>query len=263
MIGSKKLSLLLALGVLVLCFCGCTTQKAQATTDPPAAVISVTDQPATPSAYLGILEDYATLVNYRLSDTFEEDWNSRDALQGEHIYQALQDSKNERETYGVSLYTRWSNMIVEMTAGLTGRDATSFGYFLMDVNGDLIPELFWVRQDFTILALFTVCDEAAVLLDAFSPGHTCVIADNGDFLTFSSGGAADFSYSIRRLDEWGKFNEVLRFGCESSGFDQPQYYKTENQITTVLTEAEFIALQNRYPISHGENYEEWNIYCLR
>lgn len=92
---------------------------------------------------------------------------------------------------------RWSCSVAE----LPSIDSTieSFGYILTDINSDGCPELFWVRDDHTVLAVFTVYNNRVILLDAFWARYCCVVTDDGMLYTRASGGASIIEYEIKEL----------------------------------------------------------------
>lgn len=179
----KRITALLV--CLLILLCGCSEQVK----DDSFA------QSQSCALYDDIIEDYRNIVSFRLLDDFEYLWNYGEFIElSEPLLNALTVS-------GSDLDYRWSNMIVEMpTADST---QSSFGYILTDINDDNCPELFWVRDDHTVLAVFTVHDEQIVLLDAFWSRYVCVITDDGKLYTRSSGGADITDYELRDLSSDG------------------------------------------------------------
>ena len=113
-----------------------------------------------PDAYISVLNDYDRVIEYRLDDTFESKYNNGITVEiGDALTNSIQSGMLEN----------WSNMLVEMTNGLASPSKSDFGYIVYDLNDDQTPELFWVRSDHEILAIFTLVNNQARLLDAFWP----------------------------------------------------------------------------------------------
>ena len=214
--------------------------------------------------YIDILADYEKIVEFRLSDTFESDWNSgRIIAVSDTLLHAQNDENEERATYGLPLNVKWSYMLVDMTDELENPKKSSFGYILKDINGDSIPELFWVREDGVVLAVFAVRDKQPVLLDAFWPRYDCVITNKGELYTLAAGGAGYDNYDIRSLTSSGKLSVVKSFGSEGwSAETGVQYYELISGEKTSISESQFYALLQEYPFRHGSSWEKVYINFL-
>lgn len=204
-------------------------------------------------AYEDILADYAALVDYRLSDSFEVDWNNGEIPRfSDTLNKASLDNLGERATNGVSLDVKWSNMVVEMTAGLVSPHRTCFGYVLFDLNHDDVPELFWVREDLFILAVFALSDGAPVLIDAFWPQYKCVITEAGNLYTVARGGASYSDYTIRELSTGEKLETIVQFGISGNADENDlQYYEIVNQEKIKIDVDRFIQLTEEHPVEMG------------
>ena len=214
--------------------------------------------------YTEILEDYKKIVDSRLSDSFEYDWNSgkRIAL-GNVLLNAKNDELDERSTYGNSLDLKWSYMLVDMTDAIENPEKSSFGYFLKDLNDDSIPELFWVRSDGVVLAVFTIHNAQPVLLDAFWPRYKCVITSKDELYTFSSGGAFYNDYDIRILTSEEKLSSIKTFGLAGEASESGvQYYEVVDGAKVSVGEARFNSLLEEYPFISGIKWNDIDIHFL-
>lgn len=186
--------------------------------------------------YEDVITDYQNIVEYRLSDTFESDYNNGKRIE-------LKNKVPENLDYN------WHCMLVEMTYGDEYTSKESFGYILEDINGDSIPELFWVSNDGYIFAVFTQKDGETVLLDAFWPRYRCVVTNEGYLYTRGSGGAAATEYQIRKLGENSEFNTLIQFGTD--GWDEANqtviYYESIDTETVNVTERRYNELSLKYP----------------
>lgn len=209
------------------------------------------------SGYSDILMDYETIVSYRLSDAFESDWNEGEYIEeSATLTNAKKDETDERATHGVSLGEKWSYMIVGMVDGLENPTLKEFGYLFKDINRDAVPELFWVRKDGTILAVFTICDGDVILLDAFFPRYDCVVTNEGELYTFTGGGAAVNQYDIRVLSDGAELVGVHSFGTDwDSAGEGMVYYEIVNSQKVFVDEERFEGLLTEKPFSLGS---EWN-----
>lgn len=216
------------------------------------------------SGYSDILKDYEAIVSYRLSDTFESDWNEgRYITESTTLIHAKKEETDEGATDGVGLGSKWSNMVVEMVDGLEDPTKKDFGYMFEDINGDAVPELFWIRKDGTILAVFTIRDGEVVLLDAFFSRYDCVVTDEGELYTLSSSGAAVSQYDIRALSDGARSVTVHSFGTdwdpEGEGI---VYYEIVDGQKVFVDEAHFQKLLTEEPFESGSGWSGASITFL-
>ena len=151
----------------------------------------------------------------------------------------------------------WFNMLVSSTylfyPGRGEDDSSSphhkfsLGYAQQDLNKDGINELILLRDDLTVIAIFSMSNDTVVLLDNFIPRYSCKIDSEGLLHTNGNDGAGYFCTRIYSIADGGsKLNLVFEFG--SDGFTWVgdstvnNYYKIENDKKTDITEDEFIIL---------------------
>lgn len=234
---TKMRWILLCLAML-LSLLGCGSGQAEpAQTTPP-------ETPVIPAAYEEILPDYETVVDFRLSDTFESDYNSGKTVELSDALTVLDEE----------LGYRWHCMMIEMLPWGSQFTKASFGYALKDLNADGIPELFWVREDGFILAVFTVSDGEARLLDAYWTRHSGVLADSDYLLTMSNSGATCTQYKVNEISADGTgLTAVAEFGVDGD------YYEMIGGEKVTVDEARFQELQAAYS---SENDNDWEIVSL-
>ena len=124
--------------------------------------------PEVPVEYAEVLKQYREIV--RVFDADEVD-----IIYGEGIY--------ELTPSGVD-FVGWPSGFLEWRVT---RDR--FGYFVKDINGDEIPELFWVHDNHEILLAFTLSDGKPVGLFYSRPRDYVYVCDSGELVNFGSGGA--------------------------------------------------------------------------
>ena len=214
--------------------------------------------------YAEILEDYEKIVDFRLSDGFENDWNGgKDVGLSSTLLAAKYDEFENRATHGNTLDLKWNYMLADMTDGLNAAEKSSFGYILQDLNEDAVPELFWIRNDGVILAVFTIRNNEPILLDAFWPRYKCVITDNGELYTFSSGGTFYSSYDIRKLTSTGELTLITSFGLDGGTSESGvQYYEVVDGAKVAIEEMRFNSLLVEYPFVSGTKWSKTEISFL-
>ena len=223
---------------LVLCSC----RAAQPAETQPSVATQFIEPSATSVAepfYWRLLEDYKNIVSFRLSEDFEENWNNGCYPPiSDELAHAIQSNPN----------AEWSNMVVEMLNGIAEPDDSSFGYIEKDINGDDFPELFWVRSDYSILAIFTKNNEQLALIDAFWPQHACIITNRNEMYTKTSAGAVYMRYTIHKIEAGGTTVQISEFGMDGFSADAAvQYYEIIESQRKFISSEDFDALLRTYP----------------
>ena len=215
------------------------------------------------SGYTDIVSDYKKLVSYRLSDNFEQQWNDDEYIsESQSLMNSKSDMDGVRTTHGVNLEAKWSYMIVDMIDGLEDPSVGAFGYFFADINGDSVPELFWIRNDKTLLAIFTICDSNVVLLDTFYSRYKCVVTPLWEIYTFADGGVSN-QYDIRLLSADGTLEVVHSFGTEgkSNGVGV-QYFESKDNRKILVNETYWQRLLAYNPFEFGPEWHKLQIDWL-
>ncbi len=190
--------------------------------------------------YAQTLSNYQQIVKERLSQTFEEDYNS-------DVQLLSKTSPNENLKY------KWHCMIVDMISGFANPSASSFGYTFMDMNQDGVKEMLWIREDGVVLAIYTLVDGNAVLVDAFWPRYKGIVTNNGLLYTRSSSGAEYIDFTIRTLMSDGQWDEYVSFGIDGHTDDnQPYYYEMVEATQTEIDKTRFEELREQWPFKQDE-----------
>lgn len=212
--------------------------------------ISIVAEALTPE-YASVIYDYDALLNFRLSDTFEEAYNNgkRADLNGNWTSAMEEDD---------DLSYKWHCMVVEMTAYLENPTKADFGYILKDINSDKFPELFWVSGDYNIHAIFTVVDGEVQLLDAFWPRYKAILTDENKIYTRGSGGAVYICYEIKELNANGEW--VVTNGFEQ---DDTVYYELVDGEKTIIDEQQFDELLSANLFEITDNWKSQVIIPIK
>ena len=189
--------------------------------------------------YGDLLIDYSSLVNFRLSDKFEEIWNENDNIDfGSAFNEIIKEYNKRMLACGSDSVGSWSNMIVEMK---NKQDLTveSFGYVLFDMNDDGVDELFWTRSDNSILAVFTCFNNNIVMLDVFWSDYKAIVTEQGYLYTLAYDGANNQVYEIKKLSEGAKFEQVKQWAVEYCDDYSVMYYEYVNSKKIEISKSEF------------------------
>lgn len=244
--------------ILLVVFCGCSSNKSASSEPQNKSVddnnIELNVPFNVPTEYTDVLSDYKKILEFRFSDTFEEDYNSgKTVVLNEKLQKDLQKPLEE-----FTLEYRWSNMLVEMDSWL-GKEGTPemFGYILKDINSDGINELFWVDEKNNILAIFTIVNGEAELLDAFWPRYAVVLTDSGELYTRGSGGASYVYYEIKKLKpNSSELDTMVEFAVDGYDYETNtvNYYEVINGEKISITEERFDELLSQYPFTLTQNW---------
>ena len=244
-----------AMLLIVLCafVCGCNKTSITNEKETIDVKVSVSNDHKLCEGYKLLLNDYVSIVNYRLSDTFESD-NNNGVIPSvsQNLYdQVYGDDKSE-------LSIKWFCMIADMTDYIKTKNIDQFEYILKDINKDNIDEMFWVDSCSNVLAVFTVEDNNAILLDAFWPKYKCVLTDNGYVYTCSVGGAKYNSYELKQLGSDSNSFEIYKsVGVESiknNGTYVDEYYKTEKGNKIIISKIEYDQFLVDFPFKHTDDW---------
>lgn len=189
--------------------------------------------------YFQILADFKITISGVLSESFEIDFNN-----GKFI------SPDANFKY------EWGNMLIDAKDGLNNPSESSFGYVLKDINNDNINELFLIREDYTILAIFTLDNSKAKLLGAFWSRYSCIMLDNDDLYILSSNGADDFEYTIYRLTSDNELEIIKQFGMNK------RYYERINDEIVFISKIQFDEILSVYPYISGKQWQKNEFFSL-
>ena len=207
----------------------------------------------TETVYEDLTSDYKKLIEFRFSDSFGEKWQDK--------LHSIQFSDDFRGMIASFMTDDRTDVISQMIEGLddtfSPKGIGDFGTVLFDLNQDGVQELFWVRRDHSILAVFTVHGGEAVLLDTFWPRHKGYVSGDGELYGYGSGGEKDLRCSVYRLTEEGKLEAALGF---SSGIDyfgdptQVNYFETADSQRKSISSSRFEELSKQYPQEQSKSW---------
>ena len=153
------------------------------------------------------------------------------------------------------LNDKWTAMLRDAKTDFKNIDENAFGYKMVDVNSDSSAELFFVRSDGRLLAVFTMYEGAPLLVDAYNRSYQCVLRDTGELyiMTVRSDGGYDFKINALNSST-GALNNTISFGQEGSIC----YEMIEGSIYTTSNER-LSELRNEYPFEHSSVFEEMEL----
>lgn len=107
-------------------------------------------------------------------------------------------------------------VIRKMTNGLENPTLDSFGYILEDINGDEVPELFWVREDRVMLGIFTLVDGKAAAVGFYGPDRRGMLTEDGEIYCCVESAASSYNRSVL---EKNSTELTITFAIVHDGFD--------------------------------------------
>ena len=214
----KVLVALLTISMILAAFSSCTTRGD--TTDPQQLTGSARE-----GKYADLIVQFRSVIEFRLSASFEEEYNGGKGPV----------SPSSELTY------EWNCMLVESISGLKNPTLASFGYMVADLNNDGASEIVFMREDDTVLAIYTQIGEQAHLIGAYWSEKRCVILENGDLFVLSSGGATNFYYKVETY-KGGSLLSVREFGL-----DNGRFYQKDGEDIVDMSEEEWNQLLASYP----------------
>ena len=237
---------------------GCS--QTPATADSPKIHTLESEKPQDYSAlYADAINDYERIVEFRLSQNFEENYNNgrRPALTKEWPNYVLPCDGLATEESDARY--RWNCMLIDMLDYINEPTKESFGYIFTDLSEDGIPELVWISIDYRIFCIFTIVDDQVRLVDSFWSRYACVIQETGELYILKNGGATNNVYAIARIrNDTGSVISQIEFGQEDG-----IYYKKGNNQYYVLTEQEYEELCNEYPFVISDIWKENTVHFFK
>lgn len=139
---------------------------------------------------------------------------------------------------------KWQTTLLDAKADFPNVDENAFGYKLIDINSDGVPELFFMRSDERILAIFTMHEGKPCMVDCYGRSYRGVIRDTGEVYTMTVREDGGYDYRIYTLNpsSGGLYNTVA-FGYEGAiayeMIDGSTYTTSETRIGELNTEYPF------------------------
>ena len=250
-----RILVLILVIITILCGCNKTTIDSDMNSSSQTETIEFKiKENLVDNAYDEIISIYETIVEVWRSDWGEEGYPN---------FTSAYESDSLPRPNGAEFF-EWSSMVVEAKYPKN----LDYGIIFDDINGDGIQELFWVRKDYTILAIFTICDDKPILLEVFWPKHKCSILDNGDLLITDSVGHNSIVYNVMKLNKNSSKLTVLRtLGYETNystdgEFKNETYYLKENKKTAEITEKIFNQTLASYGNLENSDFQKKTIYVF-
>ena len=238
----KKLFSYLCLIIILLSLTSCTRGEQSETSVSLIDTNNATNVQPMPLEYTEILTDYKEYICSELSDTTNSENMGQEFI-----------------NIGANYRYQWGNMIGEMFSGLTYPNISSFGYVLYDINHDGVSELFLVRDDMTILSIFTLQDSQPYLLGAYWSRYKCVVGENGSLLIRGSSGFSSTVYEIQQLPQEGiELNTIKSFGTDGVEYINDEYvgiyFETVNGERLKIDANRFAQLESDYKFENSDNW---------
>lgn len=199
--------------------------------------------------YDSLIQEYKQIVEYRLAP---------ENVDGFHM--ELSDQLTEMIESQEGMDYRWGCMVAEMKwHAQETLTLAHYGYVLMDLNRDDVPELIWCNADRTLVfAIFTLYNGAPVLLDCYWSRYTGVIQDNDLIYTLGSGGAAYYEFMTYQIDPGAVM--VLVEGYRR---DDDSYYQFLADQFQEIDKEHFEALTENYPRESGMHFKQQPLTTLQ
>ncbi|MBE6984533.1 MAG: hypothetical protein E7434_02750 [Ruminococcaceae bacterium] len=235
-----------------------TTTEPESTEIETTTEVETTAEPTEPSTqslpsdprlrmYQELINDYGTILRHCFS---APQWNGTSDLP------ILSGTTQNLVAQLGGLEYEWSNMIYELPLSNMGTEA--FGYLLYDLNADDIPELFWVRNDHSILAIFTYYNNSVCMLRGCWSRSNCYISQNNTLYQWGSAGAAD-NFCTSYVLYNGELLEGFRFYSES-GYGTINYYEVSTTTMQPISQQRYDELSLSYPY---ENSQMWRMLPIQ
>ncbi len=179
------------------------------------------------STYDKIVETF-TYMNDTIGKYEKSSWSG-----GKYDNKMLFDCDEDFEIY---------NRIVGACA-LLGASNSTYGYAQKDINADGTPELILLDSNYSVIAIFTMKEGKAVLVDTFNDRHYASIDASGNVYVVDRqlpGNKKDYEYSVCTL-VGDKLVLSLTIGIKHQGATTTPYawYKVADGVETAITEDAF------------------------
>ncbi len=219
----KRIISALVCAAIILSLCSCTAKKEK-----------------TPSDYDGVVAKLSQTVDALFEKDFEGKLES-----GGYLSPTGEQQDN------------WNNMLRDAKADFANVDEKAFGYKVIDINSDSIPELFFVRSDGAVLAVFEMDEGKPELVQCFNRSYRCVVRDSGELYTLTVREDGGYDFRISTLVPASGLAVTVSFGTESN----IAYELVNGDIYT--TSAERIEeLRTQYPFEMSQIFTDLEFYMF-
>ena len=150
------------------------------------------------------------------------------------------------------LSDKWLTTLLDAKDDFRNVDENAFGYKLIDVNSDGISELFFMRSDDRILAIFTMHDGKPCMVDCYGRSYRGVIRDTGEVYTMTVREDGGYDYRIYTLNpsSGGLYNTV------SFGYEGTIAYEMIDGSTYTTSTERITELAEEYPFEMSTAFSE-------
>lgn len=193
------------------------------------------------STYDAILETYRTIITLKWEDSYRNWWTPWTDGEFDRIYRFV--NNETYETYAKLFYATWMyrTSAAEFSFLYLEDAKYAYGYAKKDLNGDGVEELILLTGTYDVIAIFTVKNGKAVMLDHFDGNRYAWIDEQG-LVHVHHMMSADFdrsneSYLFEIVD--GTWQTKLAIGYWNDSSFNRQYYRLENGNRVMITEAEW------------------------
>ncbi len=156
------------------------------------------------------------------------------------------------------LSDKWLTTLSDAKADFRNVDENAFGYKVIDINSDGISELFFMRSDDRVLAIFTMHEGKPGMVDCYNRSYRGVIRDTGEVYTMTVRDDGGYDYKIYTLNpSSGVLYNTVSFGYEGyiayEMIDGSTYTTSTDRITELETE---------YPFELSESFKsvQFNLF---
>lgn len=135
-------------------------------------------------------------------------------------------------------------------------------YAIHDINGDGIPELLILSEDYFIHAIYALQDDLPILIGGYWTRNRCALDNEGVLYISSSGGAADSCSASYLLTSDNELQLIEMVGVESydaqsgESLSEPRYYHILNGSKTIIDNKEADIIWDSFPDAYPNNPTE-------
>lgn len=212
-------------------------------------------------AYEELRGDLKKLIGFNAKEPLSENWYAELAKGGfSDTAKSIAAEYSEED-----FIARFSGAMTEFFGSEEKKSPERFGCIEFDLNQDGTPELFWVREDHSILAVFTYWENKAVLLDAFWSRYEGFVSEKGELYGWGSSGDRDHRCSIYELNSQGELESVKSFSSGTDFFGDPtkvNYFETTGSQRQSIPSSRFEELSKEYPKEQSKAWMAMPIQSL-
>lgn len=156
------------------------------------------------------------------------------------------------------LALQWEEMLKSITNNPQDNKPSKYGFILKDINADNTPELFWVDEDFNIIAIFSALHPSKNLLGVYSGGNWCTVLNDNRLLEFEVLDNSNFEYTVVYFNNFeGLLETSFILGCEKG-----IYYKVEEDKRIDIDLIEFKEIYSNIISNEDTDFRNNKMHCL-